>query len=87
MTDRIAAQLERSYRAVMRETPEQRALVEPLPPEKAAQLIRLIAAGSRRDARKLARSYGCGGGSRDLDLAIGRAILHDRASLERALAP
>lgn len=85
MTDRIAAQLERSYRAVMRETPEQRALVEPLPAAKAAQLLRLLAAGSRRDARRLARSYGCGGGSRDLDLAIGRVILHDRASLEREL--
>jgi len=71
----LADQLARSYLAVMQETAQTRASVEALPPAKAAQLLRLLMHGSRRDARALARAWGCGGGSRDLDLAIGRALL------------
>ncbi len=83
--ERIADQVARSYIAVMHDQAQSSEPVEPLPAARAAQLLLLVATGSRRDARRLARALGCGGGSSDFDLAIGRALLADPDRLREAL--
>ncbi|HMN97445.1 MAG TPA: hypothetical protein PKC43_06185 [Phycisphaerales bacterium] len=82
---RIADQIARSYITVMGETAQQRAQVEPLPARDAAAILFAAVVGSRRIARMIAEQRGCGGGSRDLDLAIGRALIADPAALTAAL--
>jgi len=63
----------RGYVAVMRcvasgdEPPQVR-------PQDARSMLAVIESGSRRDARAFARAKGYGGGSADLDLAIGAAV-------------
>lgn len=71
----IAEQAARAYMAVMRERVAPAGEVDALPVVQAAHLLRLVAGGSRRDARRYARTLGCGGGSSDLDLAVGRALI------------
>ena len=53
---------------------------QPISAARAAALVAVSVLSSTRDARKLANVFGCGGGSRDLDVAIGFACeVHTRA--------
>lgn len=86
MPPAIAEQLARSLAAVEAARAAGRELPERiLAPSRAALLLRVIQFGGRVDARALALHYGCGGGSGDLDRAIGWTMLAYPGRLREAL--